>query len=163
MYSLWSGSNVTTRTLKQLFNAILRCFHSLFQSSMSIVRQVRRQEFPEGGSSTHVALRPGGLGAAQGPQKLWGIWNKILKSSNFQALHSNFRKVMFFKTDYMIFTKFYTNLSINLKKKTSTLIVLICFQGGSSEPLEPPPPPGYGCVRTCQFFINVLFGYCTLI
>ena len=77
------------------------------------VPQARRQEFPEGGSSTRVALTAGGLGAAHGPQKLWGIWNKILKSSNFRALHSNFRKVMFFKTDYMIFTKFYTNLSIN--------------------------------------------------
>ena len=43
--------------------------------------QARRQEFPEGGSSTRVALTTGGLGAAQGPQKLWGIWNKILKSS----------------------------------------------------------------------------------
>ena len=81
------------------------------------MHQARRQEFPEGGSSTRIALTAGGLGAAQGPQKLWGIWNKILKSSNFQALHSNFRKVMFFKTNYMIFTKFYTNLSINLKKK----------------------------------------------
>ena len=71
--------------------------------------QARRQEFPEGGTRSEVLLRQ-----AQGPQKLWGIWSKILKSSNFQALHSeNFRKVLFFKTDYMIFTKFYTNLGIN--------------------------------------------------
>ena len=75
--------------------------------------QARRQEFPEGGSSTRVALTAGGLGAVQG----LGIWNKILKSSNFQALHSNFRKVLFFKTDYMIFTKFYTNLGINFTIK----------------------------------------------
>ena len=47
--------------------------------------QARRQEFSEGGSSTRVAFTAGGLGAAQGPQKLWGIWNKILKSSNFQC------------------------------------------------------------------------------
>ena len=105
---------------------------------MSINIQARRQEFPEGGSSTRVALTAGGLGAAEGLQKLWGIWSKILKSSNFQALHSNFRKVMFFKTDYMIFTKFYTNLSINIKK-TSTLIVIICFQGGvRPNPSNPP-------------------------
>ena len=59
--------------------------------------QARRQKFPEGGSSTRVALTAGGSGAAQGPQKLWGIWSKILQSSNFQALHSNFRKVLFLK------------------------------------------------------------------
>ena len=114
--------------------------------------QARRQEFPEGGSSTRAkrgALTAGGLGATQGPQKLWGIWSKILKSSNFQALHSNFRKVMFFKTDHMIFTKFYTNLSINLKK-TSTLIVLICFQGGvRPNPSNPPPPLATGVHTVC--------------
>ena len=32
--------------------------------------QARRQEFPEGGSSTRVAFTAGGLGAAQVPQKL---------------------------------------------------------------------------------------------
>ena len=43
----------------------------------------------------------------------------------------------------MIFTEIYTNLGINFEK-TSTLIVLICFQGGggSSEPLEPPLATG---------------------
>ena len=79
--------------------------------------QARSQEFPEGGSLTREASHAPrkarcsygrGMGAAQGPQKLWGIWSKILKSSNFQALHLNFRKVLFFKTDYMIITEFYT-------------------------------------------------------
>ena len=121
---------------------------------MTITIQARRQEFPEGGSSTRVASRAPRearccLGAAQGPQKLWGIWSKVLKSSNFQALHSNFRKVLFFKTDYMIFTKFYTNLGINFKKRTSTLIVLICFQGGVRP--NPSNPPGYGCAINNEF------------
>ena len=82
------------------------------------------------------------LRQAQGPQKLWGIWSKILKSSNFQALHSeNFRKVLFFITDYMIFTEFYTNLGINLKKNVDfNSAYLFSRGGGSSEPLEPPPP-----------------------
>ena len=83
-----------------------------------------------------------GFGAAQGPQKLWGIWNKILKSSNFQALLSNFRKVMFFKTDYMIFTKFFTNLSINFKKNIDFNSDYLFSRGGSTEPLEPPLATG---------------------
>ena len=42
-------------------------------------------------------LATGGLGALSDPQKPRGIWSKILQSSNFKALHSNFRKVPFFK------------------------------------------------------------------
>ena len=42
-------------------------------------------------------LSAGGLGALSDPQKSRGIWSKILQSSNFKALHSNFRKVLFFK------------------------------------------------------------------
>ena len=36
------------------------------------MHQARRQEFPEGGSSTRVALTAGGLGAAQGPPEALG-------------------------------------------------------------------------------------------
>ena len=42
-------------------------------------------------------LAAGVLGALSDPQKPRGIWSKILQSSNFKALHSNFRKVLFFK------------------------------------------------------------------
>ena len=62
--------------------------------------QARMQEFPEGGSSTRIASRASrgrDLGALSDPQKPRGIWSKILQSSNFKALHSNFRKVLFFK------------------------------------------------------------------
>ena len=45
-------------------------------------------------------------GAAQGPQKPWGIWCKILQSSNFQALHSNFRKADCFS---LLICTVYTN------------------------------------------------------
>ena len=65
--------------------------------------QVRRQEFPEGVrqlASRVAQLASGGPGTAQGPQKLWGIWTKTLLSRNLQALYSNFRKVLFFKTDF---------------------------------------------------------------
>ena len=71
--------------------------------------QAQRQEFPYGGSSTTIASRAsrlagcyitaGGLGSTQGPKKPLGIWCKILQSSNFHALHSNFRRVLFSKTD----------------------------------------------------------------
>ena len=111
--------------------------------------QARRQEFPEGRSSTRVALTAGGLGAVQGPQKLWGIWKKILKSSNFQALHSNFRKVLFFKTDYMIFTEFYTNLGINFEKKNVDFNSAYLFSRGGGVVRTPRNPPGYGCVNSC--------------
>ena len=57
--------------------------------------QARRQKFSEGGSFDTA----GGSGAAQGSQKSWGIWCKIMQSSNFQTLHSNFRKALFF-TDF---------------------------------------------------------------
>ena len=46
---------------------------------------------------------------------------------------------MFFKTDYMIFTKFYTNLSIKFKKNVDFNSAYLFSRGGSSEPLEPPP------------------------
>ena len=65
--------------------------------------QVRRQEFIEGRSSTRIAscaTRVRSPGVAQGPQRPWDIWNKILLSRNFQALYSNFRKVLFSKTDF---------------------------------------------------------------
>ena len=55
---------------------------------------------------------------------------------------------MFFKTDYMIFTKFYTNLGINLKKKVDFNSAYLFSRGGggSSVPPEPPPPPATGVV-----------------
>ena len=65
-----------------------------------------RQKFSEGVRS----IRQGVLGAAQDSQKPLGIWCKILQSSNFQTLHSNFRKALFFITNFFkIFIKFYTN------------------------------------------------------
>ena len=68
--------------------------------------QARRQKILEGGSFD----TEGGLGAAQGSQKPLGIWCKILQSSNFQTLHSNFRKALFSITNFLkIFIKFYTN------------------------------------------------------
>ena len=88
------------------------------------------------------ALTAGGLGAAQDPQKLWGIWSKILTSSNFQALHSNFRKVLFFKTDYMIFTEFYTKLGINFEKNVDFNSAYLFVR----TPRTPPPP----WLRLCQ-------------
>ena len=61
-----------------------------------VIRQARRQKFLEGGSFDTA----GGLGAAQGSQKPLGIWCKILQSSNFQTLHSNFRKALFSITNF---------------------------------------------------------------
>ena len=61
--------------------------------------QVRRQEVCQLASRV-AQLASGGPGAAQGSQKPWGIWSKILLSRNFQALYSNFRKVLFSKTDF---------------------------------------------------------------
>ena len=58
--------------------------------------QARRQKFSEGGSFDTA----GGLGATQGSQKPLGIWCKILKSSNFQTLHSNFRKALYSITNF---------------------------------------------------------------
>ena len=77
-----------------------------FCSQMNIYRPVCRN-FQRGVRRlpSRVAHLAAGLGATQGPQKPWGIWSKILQSSIFQVLHSNFRKVLFLK----IFIKFYTN------------------------------------------------------
>ena len=58
--------------------------------------QARRQKFSEGGSFDTAR----GLGAAQGSQKPLGIWCKILQSSNFQTLYSNFRKALFSITNF---------------------------------------------------------------
>ena len=60
------------------------------------IPQARRQKFSEGGSFDTA----GGLGAAQGSQKPLGTWCKILQSSNFQTLHSNFRKALFSITNF---------------------------------------------------------------
>ena len=43
-----------------------------------------------------VATTAGGLGAAQGPQKLWGIWCKILHSSNLETPYFSLKNVGFF-------------------------------------------------------------------
>ena len=80
-----------------LFNrSIDACFlvQDILQNDNNIHVHVsvgRRQKFSEGGSFDMA----GGLGAAQGFQKPLGIWCKILQSSNFQTLHSNFRKANF--------------------------------------------------------------------
>ena len=58
--------------------------------------QARGQKFSDGGSFDTA----GGLGAAQGSQKPLGFWCKILQSSNFQTLHSNFRKALFSITNF---------------------------------------------------------------
>ena len=46
------------------------------------------------------SIQQGGLGAAQGSQKPLGIWCKILQSSNFWTLHSNFWKALFSITNF---------------------------------------------------------------
>ena len=64
----------------------------------------RRQKSMKGGS-TRKASRPPrnamcsygrGSGAAQGPQKLWGIWCKILHSSNLETPNFSLKKFHFF-------------------------------------------------------------------
>ena len=102
-------------------------------------RGVCRLEQPVVHLAQRGVLTAGGFGAAQDPQKLWGIWSKMLKSSNFQALHSNFWKVLFFKTDYMIFTEFYTNLGINFEKNVDFNSAYLFSRGGVRQnPLNPP-------------------------
>ena len=73
-------------------------FHHICFDFVLIINniQARRQKFSEGGSFDTA----GGLGAAQGSQKPLGIWCKILQSSNFQTLHSNFRKALFSITNF---------------------------------------------------------------
>ena len=71
----------------RLSNMIL-CLH--------MPEQARRQKCSEGGSFDKAV----GLGAAQGSKKPLGIWCKILQSSNFQTLHSNFRKALFSITNF---------------------------------------------------------------
>ena len=69
---------------------------------MPLDKQARRQEFLEGVrrlASRVAHLAAGVLGATQGSLKPWGIWSKILQSSIFQVLPSNFQKVLFFETD----------------------------------------------------------------
>ena len=83
----------------QLINTVHTCTNV---NSHTMVRPVGRN-FQRGVRRlalliAHLAV--GGLGAPQGSQKPWGIWSKILQSSNFQALYSNFPKVLFFKTDF---------------------------------------------------------------
>ena len=67
-----------------------------YSFKQKIFHQARRQKFSEGG----LFDTAGGLGVAQGSQKPLGIWCKILKSSNFQTLHSNFRKALFSITNF---------------------------------------------------------------
>ena len=62
-----------------------------------------------------TALTAGGLGAAQGPQKLWDIWCKILHSSNLETPNFSFKKLHFFIAYFIISHKMF-------KKKTK----LIC-------------------------------------
>ena len=69
-----------------------------------------------------------------------GDWCKILQSSNFQALHSNLRKVLFFKKIILYILKILDFMSHSLNK-TLTLIVIICFQVGGRVVRTPRPPP----------------------
>ena len=99
----------------------------------SYLLQAHRQEFPK-----EVLLR----------QKPWSpgisVLCKILQSSSFQALYSNFRKVS------PVFQNWFFKISIisHSLNKTSTYIVIICFQVVEvvRTPSTPPPPPGYGYV-----------------
>ena len=67
-----------------------------FDQPISNHTQASRQKFSEWGSFDTA----GGLGAARGSQKPLGIWCKILQFSNFQTLHSNFRKALFYITNF---------------------------------------------------------------
>ena len=63
---------------------------------ISKLTQTRMQKLSKGGSFDTA----GGLGADQGSQKPLCIWCKILQSTNFQTLHSNFRKALFSITNF---------------------------------------------------------------
>ena len=87
-HSIWCYEDVVVKLGMILFNT------SKLLTPIVNTYQALRQKFSEVGSFDTA----GGLGAAQGSQK--GIWCKILQSSNFQALHSNFRKALFSITNF---------------------------------------------------------------
>ena len=67
--------------------------------------QARSQGFPEGGSSTRNASRAPrgrGSGGRSRPPEALGYLEQNPQSSNFQAFHSYFRKVLFFKDFHQI-------------------------------------------------------------
>ena len=104
--------------------------------------QARRQEFPEGGSSTRFASRAPrgrGFGGLEQSQKPRDIWSKILQSSNFKALHSNFRHKM---STLIVVISFQGGVRSNPSTpKMCTFKWVNCFQGGvRSYPSTPPPP-----------------------
>ena len=68
----------------------------LWRSTVFRLEQARRQEFPEGGSS----IRKGVWGPLKAPRSPGVFGAKILQSSKFQALHSNFRKALFTITNF---------------------------------------------------------------
>ena len=65
MGRLWESLEIE-RTTRGLQADRHRCTCTCFNRPTQMYMQARRQEFPEGGSSTRVALTAGGLGAAQG-------------------------------------------------------------------------------------------------
>ena len=80
-----------------IYSQIIKLY-SLCIVHNSVHNQARRQEFPEEGgvvdSHRELLLRQGVRNQKQ------GIWCKILQSSNFQALHSNFWKVLIYKKKF---------------------------------------------------------------
>ena len=87
----------------------------------------RRQKTMKGVRSREerpVLLRRGS-GAAQGPQKLWGIWCKILHSSNLETPNFSLKKFHLFIAPFIISHKmFIKDIFSHLKKKRSLFVKL---------------------------------------
>ena len=84
--------------------------------------------------ATRGAVTAGGLGAAQGPQKLWGIWCKILHSSNLETPYFSLKKFHLFIAHFIISHKmFIEDIFFTFEKKNeinlSNYLPDSCFQG----------------------------------
>ena len=63
--------------------------------------------FSFGAFALRAAPEAGGLWATQGPQKPWRIWCKILQTTKFLALHSDFPKILFFENWFLMILDFF--------------------------------------------------------
>ena len=108
------------------------------------VLQARRQEFPEGGSSTRIASRAPrgrGSGSPEWPPETQRYLEQNSSIKQFQGTSFKLSEIPVFQNSN------FTLIRTLISHKMSTLKGVISFQGGvCSNPPNPPPPPGYGYV-----------------
>ena len=134
----------------------------IIKETARVSYQARRQEFPEGGSSTRIGSRPprgrGSRGLERPPEAQRVFGAKSFNLAISRHIHSNFRKSCFSKLIFKIF------FLISHKMSTLLGLVLNSFQGGGrSNPSNSPWLRGMRIIHLIHSVIHIhpiIFYFC---